>query len=85
MLTHLESAQVDQIVSIYSDVRLYYKLKLHESFGCKSIVKQLSGPKLKRSSKPEVERQYAKMLKCDVTLELYHMVEYKSSSVKCFT
>ena len=58
MLTRLESAQVDQIVSIYSDAQFYYKLS-NFVFRCKLFVKQLSGSKLERSSKARVECEYA--------------------------
>ena len=45
MHTQLESAQVDQIVSIYSNTRLYYNLNsfFHRGFCYKSIVEWVSG------------------------------------------
>ena len=82
MLTRLESAQVDEIVSIYTDAWLYYKLNnlFHKSFHCKSIVKQLSGSKLERliASKARVECEYMTRLECDVTLELYRIIRMRA-------
>ena len=45
-----------------------------EEHDAKSIVKQLSGSKLERSSEGQVECEYMMRLERDITLELYRML-----------